>query len=140
MENSIFFLFFFSETKVTILSQIWGVFILFFLQIKPFSTQKFFGKYSILTFNAFVPIFPWAKMLQITSKNNANFTLACWKKIMNKFHTLPYWRGGGGKKSMENSIFFFYFIFETFPKLRAPNLRELYWKLKIDKASESINT
>ena len=49
-----FFIFFF-DTKVTIFSQNWGVFILFFLQIKPFNTQKFFGKYSI-----WLPLYPFS--------------------------------------------------------------------------------
>ena len=36
---------------------------------------------------AFVPVYSWAKLSQIASKNNANFTLGSWKKIINKFPT-----------------------------------------------------
>ena len=43
------------------------------------------------------PPFPWFQILWIASKNNANLTFGCWKKIINKF------RGGLGDTNIPSS-------------------------------------
>ena len=41
--------------------------------------------WKIFNLKAFVPLYSWAILLQIVSKNNAKLTLGFWKKIINKF-------------------------------------------------------
>ena len=64
--------------------------------------------WKIFNMNTLVPLFPWFQMLWIVSINNANLTLGCWKKIINKFPTLLGGRGGLGDR--ENSLLFFYYL------------------------------
>ena len=67
---------------------------------------------------ALVP-FSWTQLSRIASKNTVNLTLGYRKKIINKFPTLP--PRGGGLRVRENSLLFFVFLFETFPKLYIEN-------------------
>ena len=62
-----------------------------------------------------VPLLPWFQMSWIASINNANLTLGCWKKIINKFPTLLGGRGGLGDR--ENSLLFFFYLNPSLNKI-----------------------
>ena len=82
-------------------------FLVFCLQIKPSIPSHsipFLSNPIIL--NTIIPLYPWSQILWIVSKNNGNLSLGCWKKIINKFHTLPH-RRGGVKKVWKIPYFFF---------------------------------
>ena len=68
--------------------------------------------WEMFNLKAFTSLFSWPQLSRIATKNNANLTLGCRKKIINKFPTFPP-RGGGGLRVRENSLLFFFF--ETFP-------------------------
>ena len=78
LPHSTLFLFFFMTVKVTIFSQISGIFLMFFLQIKPFKAKKFFGTYSI--WMPLYPFFPGPKCSKSCQKTTRILPLHVEKK------------------------------------------------------------
>ena len=71
--------------------------------------------WDIFNLKAFTTLFSWPQLLRIVTKNYANLTLGCWKKIINKFPTLP---PRGGVSELGKIPYFFFFLKPSLTQLR----------------------